>query len=564
MCGEIPNEGGVAAWFAGENSISKFAGELPKLGAGLNEFSNAIPDVKPDKVKAATDAAKELALMCGEIPNEGGVAAWFAGENSISKFGEELPKLGAGLQGFSTAITGITPSTVTAAAEAAKSIAEMTGEIPNEGGVVAWFTGDNSITEFADELPKLGKGLKKFSDSLSGITPENIKAAAQAGKDLAKMADTAPEETEHIKTFGSNLKSFGSGLAGFYTNMKTVVTTDGLITSVKTALDGISSFIKTINVEKTNNVVKAINGMVKMAKGMADVKSNSADGFTAALNTLGEAEADKFVKHFTGITDEMFKAGETAIVKFTEGVESKASKGEIGSAATTVLTYFTTGLKGSNSNKQNKYYSVGTYVVTGFCNGITDKGSLQKAYNAGVKLGNRAEQGARDALDEHSPSRVFYGIGEYACLGFVNALEVGTKQANEAGSMLGKASIKGINNAISKVADYVDSGMDSQPTIRPVLDLSNVESGVGAINGMFAGRRTLSVNTGSINGVAVAMANRQNGNNEVVSGIKALRKDIANMPRNQYNINGITYDDGSNISSAVESLVRAARIEGRT
>jgi hypothetical protein len=61
------------------------------------------------------------------------------------------------------------------------------------------------------------------------------------------------------------------------------------------------------------------------------------------------------------------------------------------------------------------------------------------------------------------------------------------------------------------------------------------------------------------------MSEIQNGrnNSDVVSAIKALRKDMANMPRESVTINGITYDDGSNIVGAVESLVRAAKIERR-
>ena len=70
-------------------------------------------------------------------------------------------------------------------------------------------------------------------------------------------------------------------------------------------------------------------------------------------------------------------------------------------------------------------------------------------------------------------------------------------------------------------------------------------------------------NAGTIN----SMINRriQNGSNDdVVSAIDELRKDIGNLRGDSYNINGITYDDGSNISDAVKTLVRAARIERRT
>lgn len=57
----------------------------------------------------------------------------------------------------------------------------------------------------------------------------------------------------------------------------------------------------------------------------------------------------------------------------------------------------------------------------------------------------------------------------------------------------------------------------------------------------------------------------QNGSNaDVVSAIKDLKKTIGNGSGDTYNINGVTYDDGSNVSNAVRTLVRAAKVERRT
>jgi hypothetical protein len=107
--------------------------------------------------------------------------------------------------------------------------------------------------------------------------------------------------------------------------------------------------------------------------------------------------------------------------------------------------------------------------------------------------------------------------------------------------------------------------MDSQPTIRPVLDLSDVESGVGAIGRMFGFGPSVGVlaNVGAISSSMHGYG--QNGaNTEVVSAINKLRKDLGNMERASYNINGITYDDGSNVSNAIKTLVDAVRVERRS
>ena len=58
--------------------------------------------------------------------------------------------------------------------------------------------------------------------------------------------------------------------------------------------------------------------------------------------------------------------------------------------------------------------------------------------------------------------------------------------------------------------------------------------------------------------------NQNRGNDDVVSAIDALSKRLGNTSGDTYNINGVTYDDGSNITDAVKTIVRAARIERRT
>ena len=69
-------------------------------------------------------------------------------------------------------------------------------------------------------------------------------------------------------------------------------------------------------------------------------------------------------------------------------------------------------------------------------------------------------------------------------------------------------------------------------------------------------------NVGSIS--SMMNGNNQNGtNSDVVSAIEDLKKDLRNVGGTSYNINGITYDDGSTVSRAIREIVRAANIERR-
>ena len=179
-------------------------------------------------------------------------------------------------------------------------------------------------------------------------------------------------------------------------------------------------------------------------------------------------------------------------------------------------------------------------------------------------MARAAVRAAEEELGEHSPSKVFYRVGDYAGQGFIGGLSDYGRKSYSASAEMARSAKQGLSDSISKIKDVISSDIDAQPTIRPVLDLSNLKTGINAVNGLFDTRESLGVvaNVGAIN--SRMNRNIQNGTNgEVVSAINQLRKDLGENVGNVYNIDGITYDDGSNISEAVKELVRAARVERR-
>lgn len=137
-------------------------------------------------------------------------------------------------------------------------------------------------------------------------------------------------------------------------------------------------------------------------------------------------------------------------------------------------------------------------------------------------------------------------------------------QVDKAGTNLGDTATKSLSSSISRISDMVSNDIDTQPTIRPVLDLTDVESGAHALNGMLNMGSSIGVRA-NLGAITSMMSGRGlNGSNaDVVSAIDKLNKKMDNIGNTTYQINGITYDDGSNINDAVATLVRAARIERR-
>ena len=131
---------------------------------------------------------------------------------------------------------------------------------------------------------------------------------------------------------------------------------------------------------------------------------------------------------------------------------------------------------------------------------------------------------------------------------------------------VGEYAKDGLSNAISRVSNLIDSGIDTQPTIRPVLDLSEVESGAGYLNAMFSNGPSVGVMS-NLRAISSGMkARNQNGaNSDVVSAIDKLRGDIGNIggTTNNYSIDGVSYDGESDVANAVQTIIRAAIQERR-
>ena len=115
-------------------------------------------------------------------------------------------------------------------------------------------------------------------------------------------------------------------------------------------------------------------------------------------------------------------------------------------------------------------------------------------------------------------------------------------------------------NAAASLLSSMDGEINTSPVITPVIDDSQVLSGIQSINNMM---NNLTVSRNMQMAGASFGVNQNGDNSDVVSAINGLRKDILNRPQNVYTVNGITYDDGSNVSDAVGALIKAVQMDRR-
>lgn len=292
----VPNQGGMAAWFAGENSIVTFGEELVPFGEALSKYSKSVENVKADVVQNSANAAKAIAEMAHELPNQGGMVAWFTGDNKLSTLAEEMIPFGKAISEYSDSVAGVSEANVQKSANAAKMIADFIELMPNQGGMVAWFTGDNTLGKLAKELTKFGPAMADYSNVVADIKIENVEKSMNAAKIIIDMFSNLPARSIDLEEFGENFVDIGKSLNKYYDK------------------------IEKVDLGKVEQSIESLRAVCAMLSDLTGVNIEGVTAFTTALKELGKASVREFVSAFenagedvrAGI-DKMFGEADNAI-----------------------------------------------------------------------------------------------------------------------------------------------------------------------------------------------------------------------------------------------------------
>jgi hypothetical protein len=214
-----------------------------------------------------------------------------------------------------------------------------------------------------------------------------------------------------------------------------------------------------------------------------------------------------------------------------------------------------------NNDVLKELKTQGINFIQGFMDGIENK--KQALYDKVNTIGETVTNKLKNALKEKSPSKATQKIGNYFTEGFIIGINQYSNRLYDVSGKVGDKAREGLSNAVSTISSLIDSDMDTQPTIRPVLDLSEISAGANSIGSMFSDPSVGVLS--NVKTISSEMNSRiQNGrNSDMASAINRLGNSLDKNKGNVYNINGVTYDDGTNVSNAVRDLIRAIEVERR-
>ena len=545
-------------------TLDGFGEKVKTYAENVKKASDAVSGdnaIDTEAIARAKEMGDLLVAFQETIPKKG----WFDGIVDLGEFSNEITLFGDAIGNLNEAASKGDLSKTNAVITFANSLKAFTQDITD--GELA------TLQNFPEKVGYVADGISAYYEILDGVdtaaVASSISSAYKIKSFVLSLSNFSSDGIENFKVedLGQSLSDYAGKVASMdFTQIAGSLTVASrLATFIKglSGLDtsGVSSFkkaVSTLGQTDTSNVAKAFssasgditsagNSIVEsLSKG---ISSKSSEATSAASGVIDKMNSE--IMHKASV---FLAAGTALILKLAAGIRENSSYAE--SAANSAVSNAANSIRGFYSS----FHESGSYVGIGLINGLNSQ--YQAVYNAGYRLGQAAILGERAGQQSHSPSKLAEQSGVWVGEGLVIGVDSMGRKVYEAGESLGENVTSSLSSVISKASDLFEMSMDAEPVISPVVDLTNVKAASSSMSSMFS---DLSIGTNAnLRAVDVMMSNRgQNGNSDVVAAINRLGKKLSNMGNTYNSIDGVTYDESSSVSNAIQTLTRAVVVEGR-
>jgi hypothetical protein len=321
--------------------------------------------------------------------------------------------------------------------------------------------------------------------------------------------------------------------------------------SISSNLTSFATSLTTFAEKTTTFITK----MKKISKGDIDSAAATFEDLMSSIkSTVSSGDVSSITQQFSSL-------GSSGGASFASGISSKSSSAK--SAAASIAS----SAASSASTKYSTFYSAGRYLMEGLINGMnskkTDAGNVAK--NIGEHIADKFDEGA----GVNSPSYKTYATGRYCMLGLINAFADYSDAVYDSGREAGIGAINGLRDALTGQSDNGLYDYDDTITIRPVMDLSEIQNGMSEIDSMAKNLDGYSISGSMGYGLAALNSMSRNGQRDSQEDLDKITKAIDKLGEkldrptqtNNFTFNGVTEDEF--IKKVKKSLTNDVIREGR-
>ena len=498
---------GITRWITGKSSFESFGKELAAFGPYLKTYNDSIKGISNTNITASAEAVKTMAEMANELPNSGGIVSWFQGDNTLADFGEMLAEFGPHFAKYAASVNGINATAVSTSATAATELANMASGLPNSGGIISWITGDNTLADFGKMLADFGPYLKSYADSVNGLNVAAITSSVGGTNNLVKVANAVAavdlnSNSGPLTYFGTQVSKMGGNIYSY------------------------AAFMEVINWDSVARSVEEINKIADLSDRLELLDTSTLSTFATNISKMATNGINLLITTFTNSYTKVYNKATDVAKRGVSGINS-------------VTPQFAT---------------AGANLMQGMINGLNSR--AQAVYNTAAAIANRAAQVVRNALQIHSPSRVFEQIGMFVDLGFAQGLTGYADTIESSADIVGRSALDAMAEAVQNAVYTIDHNPEFTPTITPVLDMSYVDDGLGRLGDSFNNSRLSAsgfYRTSFDLAGSIADSNRTNQNGGILGMMTQMIDEFASLSEAVENMQ-IVMDSGVDVGAIAPKM----------
>lgn len=199
------------------------------------------------------------------------------------------------------------------------------------------------------------------------------------------------------------------------------------------------------------------------------------------------------------------------------------------------------------SNGFKGLVDVGGNLISGLWQGIT--GAAGAVWNGICDFGSAVVDGFCDFFGIHSPSRVMAGIGEYLSLGLAQGITDETGSVVQGVQDVSDTALSTMMDLAQRVGDIASDDFEYEPSIQPVVDMSNVQNGVDWLNDTLFQNGSVALNAERTAGLAANVVRK--------AEINKAQQEEANKPDPNANSNADIVESVETLADHIDGIARA-------
>ena len=544
-----------------KTDFSNFNTMCTNIGAGLADYATRVSTINYETLSASIEPVKSL-LRIGQRKDAA---------SKFENFVTACANLSKGISKFNgDGKTPVNENQLSTSVNAVKQLLQIMADF-----------GDATSTyeNFGKASDNLAFGLQKFNQAttiLQGELPA-LKQLVGLFGDLSTAIKNLPSDYSKVDSFVKSVNKLGTiDLKSLSTSLSDASTT--ITQSFQNLVNSLSQDILDLSVElgglrdavanqSDGMSTPFVNALDSMKSGMTTT-SNKMTNFITAMGTFATNVGNQLGGTETIVSDKMNKINQILSDAATNGRNKgnelgsnikngfKAGHAHLGEGFKAKID----GILNTLSSARSTAYQSGVYLTQGFASGIQNPLAVGEVAAAAAGIAQTALDSIKRVGRQHSPWKTTIQCGRFAAQG----LAIGIKQDADLAKTESVKMVSGALSSFDQVLSNYDFNAEYTPSIKPVVDLSDIKTSTEAISTLmdttanvgldYSTTKELARKVGQVRNSTQEMRQYQSdmiaSNQTVTDAINSLRDDVNNIDLTKQPPTEL-YIDGRKLASTI-------------